>query len=150
MDSLDDAQRETKEIVSPSLIKTPPSVNWSDYESFDLGLDPEWQWPTNQSEENVPPPPEQVEPEIKKPRLSLSLKKVNKGRHSEDRELQVAKDITNTKPHITAGVQQNRFALPVSENHLKKAASGIVPENTRCNTQWALGREKFHELGNAA
>ena len=31
-----------------------------------------------------------------KPRLSLSLKKANKARHSEDRELQVAKDITNT------------------------------------------------------
>ena len=29
-------------------------------------------------------------------RLSLSLKKANKARHSEDRELQVAKDITNT------------------------------------------------------
>ena len=67
MDSLEDAQRETKEIVSPSLIKTPPSdVNWSDYGSFDLGLDPEWQWPTDQSKENVPPPPEveRVEPEI--------------------------------------------------------------------------------------
>ena len=36
-------------------------------------------------------------------RLSLSLKKANKARHSEDRELQVAKDITNTKPRITAG-----------------------------------------------
>ena len=33
-----------------------------------------------------------------KPRLSLSLKKANKVRHSEDRELQVAKNITNTKP----------------------------------------------------
>ena len=52
MDSLEDAQRETKEIVSPSLLKMPPSdVNWSDYKSFDLGLDPEWQWPTDQSEE---------------------------------------------------------------------------------------------------
>ena len=61
-----------------------------------------------------------------KPRLSLSLKKANKARHSEDRELQVAKDITNTKPHITAGVQQNqfrdRFASPVSEITLKKSA----------------------------
>ena len=108
MDSLEDAQRETKEIVSPSTIKMPPSdVNCSDYESLDLGLDQEWQWPTDQSEENVSPPLERVEPEIKKPRLSLSLKKANKARHSEDCELQVAKDITNTKPHITAGVQQN-------------------------------------------
>ena len=63
-----------------------------------------------------------------KPRLSLSLKKANKARHSEDRELQVAKDVTNTKSHITAGVQQNRFASPVAirKSPLKRAASAII------------------------
>ena len=45
-DSLRDAQDQTTEIVSASLIKIPPSdVNWNDYENFDLGLDPEEQWP---------------------------------------------------------------------------------------------------------
>ena len=54
-----------------------------------------------------------------KPRLSLSLKKANKARHSEDRELQVAKDITNTKPHITAG---RCTAESICFASLKKAA----------------------------
>ena len=44
MYSLKDAQGQTTEIVSASLIKTPPSdVDWSEYKDFDLGLDPEWQ-----------------------------------------------------------------------------------------------------------
>ena len=68
------------------------------------------------------------------------MKKLNKAGHSEDRDLRAAgKNITN-KSHITAGAQQperNRFASPVTENQLKKAADGVVPENTRCNTQWA-------------
>ena len=80
MDSLKDAQDQTssREIVSPSLIKSPPSdVNWSDYKNFDLGVDLGWQWQTDQQcVENVPTEVEQeVEPDIKKPRLSLSLKK---------------------------------------------------------------------------
>lgn len=114
MDSLKDAYRQTKKtVVSPSLIRTPPSdVNWNDHKCFDLGLDQDWQWLADeQFVENVPPkvPPElerEVEPNLKKPRLSLSLKKLNKGSHSEDRDLRAArKNITN-KPHITAGAQQ--------------------------------------------
>jgi len=114
-------------------------VNWTDYKNFDLGVDLEWQWQTDwQCVENVPPEVErEVESDIKKPRLLLSLKKVNKASHSEDRDLRAAKNITNTKPHITIGTLQNRFALPVSENQLKKATNGVVPENTRCNIQCA-------------
>lgn len=40
-------------------------------------------------------------------------------------------------PHTTAGAQQNQFASPVSKSQLKKAAEGVVPENTKCNTHWA-------------
>ena len=148
MDSLKDAYHQTKKtVVSPSLIRTPPSdVNWNDYKSFDLGLDQDWQWLADeQCVENIPPevPPElerEVEPDFKKPRLSLLLKKLNKAGHSEGRNLRLArKNITN-KPHITAGAQQperNQFASPVTENQLKKAADGVVPENIRRNTQWA-------------
>ena len=140
MDSSKDAQHQTKEIVSPSLIKTPPpDVNWSDYRKFDLGLDPEWQWLTAAVENSVEndAPELQGEQHTKKPRLSLSLKKANKASHSEDRDVRgAAKNITNIKPHNSAGMQ-NRFASPVSDNQLKKAASGVVPENTRCNTNWA-------------
>ena len=46
-------------------------------------------------------------------------------------------NITNTKPHITSNALQNRFASLVSENHLKKADTGVVPANTRSNLQQA-------------
>ena len=57
--------------------------------------------------------------------------------HSEGNELQAATNITNTKSHITSNAQQNRLASPVSEKQLKKAATGVVPANTRSNSQWA-------------
>ena len=111
MDSLRDAQDQTTEIVSTSLIKSPPSnVNWNECKDFHLGLDPEWQWPYT---ENVPPEPVQPnveregDPGIKKPRLSLSLKKANRVGCSEGSELRATTNITNTEPHITADVLQN-------------------------------------------
>ena len=94
MPAMEDAYRQTKKtVVSPSLIRIPPSdVNWNDYKNFDLGLDQDWQWLTDkQCVENVSPkvPPEleqEVEPDLKKPRLSLLLKKLNKAGHSKDHD----------------------------------------------------------------
>ena len=43
MDSLKDAQEKTSQIVSPSLILTPPAnYNFHDYTVFDLGVGDEW------------------------------------------------------------------------------------------------------------
>ena len=62
MDSLRDAQDQTTEIVSTSLIKMPPSdVYWNDYENFDLGSDVEGQW--QQYTENGWPKPVPLEVE---------------------------------------------------------------------------------------
>ena len=46
----------------------------------------------------------------------------------------VLKDSINTSPTVE---QSRRFALPVSESELEKAACGVVPANTQFNTQWA-------------
>ena len=65
-------------------------MNWNEYKDFDLGLDPEWQWPYT---ENFLPEPAQPDveqegdPGVKKPRLSLSLKKANRVGHSKSSEL---------------------------------------------------------------
>ena len=43
MDSLKDSEQQTSEIVSRSLILTPPAnYNFRDYPGFDLGVGDEW------------------------------------------------------------------------------------------------------------
>ena len=78
-------------------------------------------------------------PPKKKPRLCLSLKK------KEASTSKVFKDSTNTS-HIAK--LSRRFALPVSEHEVEKAACGVVSANTQFNMQraernfttWAMQR----------
>ena len=85
MDSLNDTEKKTSQIVSPSLILTPPAnYNFRDYPGFDLGVGDEWMTlsPPNDGDKWMEllsgidvdelleePPPK------KKPCLCLSLKK---------------------------------------------------------------------------
>ena len=62
------------------------------------------------------------EPESKKPRLSLSLK-----RKKADADRPMLKDSTNTL---------HRFGFPKAEKEVSKAAKGVTPMNTANNSHW--------------
>ena len=73
------------------------------------------------------------EPATKKPQLSLSLKKTR-----EKTKLKATNDpLKQSNSRVDDASPPHRFALPVSEEDLTKAAGGIIPENTKANTQWA-------------
>ncbi len=42
------------------------------------------------------------------------------------------------KRRISLSLKNNRFGSPTKQKELEKASEGVVPENTKCNTHWAL------------
>ena len=74
------------------------------------------------------------EPENKKPRLSLSLKKT-RGKAIIKSTNDPALKQNNSR--VDNASPPHRFASPVSENDLIIAAGGVIPANTKASTQWA-------------
>ena len=130
MDSLKDSEQQISQIVSPSLILTPPAnYNFRDYPGFDLGIDDEWmefspevndgnEWMELLGGIDFDELLEESPPK-KKPYLCLSLKK------KEGSTSRVFED--STKPSLID--KQSRFVLPVtrSENETERVVESKKP-----------------------
>ena len=83
------------------------------------------------------------EPAVKQARLLLSLSK--KGtKDSPEVKSDGLKNITNTPLQSSVAqavantlAEKPQFAQPVCDQEFKQAAKGVVPDNTKSNTNWA-------------